>query len=150
MEAYEHKVQYYETDQMGIVHHSNYIRWFEEARTYVLDKLGFGYKKMEESGVISPVLSVDAQYRTMTRYGDVVQIDARIAGYNGIKLALSYTISDKETGEVRCVGKSSHCFLNRDGKPVSLKRSFPDIHTVFEKALKEQSRDDSPSGVKNL
>lgn len=146
MEAYEHKVQYYETDQMGIVHHSNYIRWFEEARSYVLDELGFGYEKMEESGVISPVLSVDARYRTMTRYGDVVQIDTCITEYNGIKMSLSYTISDRETGEVRCVGKSSHCFLNRDGKPVSLKRSFPDIHTVFEKALKEQSQKGQAQG----
>ena len=53
--VYEHKVQYYETDQMGIVHHSNYIRWFEEARVDVLDQIGIGYKKMEEAGVISPV-----------------------------------------------------------------------------------------------
>lgn len=150
MEIYEHKVQYYETDQMGIVHHSNYIRWFEEARTYVLDELGFGYKKMEESGVISPVLSVDARYKTMTRYGDTVQIDTRITEYNGIKLALSYTISDKETKEVRCVGRSSHCFLNKAGRPVSLKRSFPDIHTIFEHALAEQYPDGSSSVINNL
>lgn len=40
---YQHKVQYYETDQMGIVHHSNYIRWFEEARTDYMEKMGMGY-----------------------------------------------------------------------------------------------------------
>ena len=62
--VYEHKVQYYETDQMGIVHHSNYIRWFEEARVDVLDQIGIGYKKMEEAGVISPVLEVHAAYKT--------------------------------------------------------------------------------------
>ena len=44
---YTHKVQYYETDQMGIVHHSNYIRWFEEARSDVLEKAGMGYDVME-------------------------------------------------------------------------------------------------------
>lgn len=57
IKPYEHRVQYYETDQMGIVHHSNYIRWFEEARTYVLEEMGFGYKEMEHCGIISPVLA---------------------------------------------------------------------------------------------
>lgn len=60
--AYQHKVQYYETDQMGIVHHSNYIRWFEEARTDYMERLGIGYEKMEEQGILSPVLSVTADY----------------------------------------------------------------------------------------
>ena len=63
---YEHKVQYYETDQMKIVHHSNYIRWFEEARTAWMEEGGFGYAKMEEAGIISPVLEVDAKYKSMT------------------------------------------------------------------------------------
>ena len=46
MIPYEHKVQYYETDGMGIVHHSNYIRWFEEARVDLLEQLGFGYRDL--------------------------------------------------------------------------------------------------------
>ena len=72
---YKHLVQYYETDQMGIVHHSNYIRWFEEARSFLLEENGFGYKKMEESGIISPVLSVNARYKSMTHYYDTVIIN---------------------------------------------------------------------------
>ena len=60
---YIHKVQNYETDQMGIVHHSNYIRWFEEARTAYLEEAGAGYKGMEEAGIISPVVSVACRYQ---------------------------------------------------------------------------------------
>ena len=56
MEAYTHKVLYYETDQMGIVNHSNYIRWFEEARTDFMEQLGMGYAEMEKEGIVSPVL----------------------------------------------------------------------------------------------
>lgn len=74
MEVYRHKTQYYETDQMGIVHHSNYIRWFEEARTDFLEKLGMGYDRMEAEGIISPVLSVSCEYRTMTHFGETVAI----------------------------------------------------------------------------
>ena len=55
---YAHKVQYYETDMMGMVHHANYIRWMEEARIDFMDRLGFSYRKMEEEGVVSPVRSV--------------------------------------------------------------------------------------------
>lgn len=135
IKPYEHRVQYYETDQMGIVHHSNYIRWFEEARTFILEEMGFGYRKMEECGALSPVLSVNAEFKTMTHYSDIVLIHTKVISYNGIKLQLSYTITDKETGEVRCTGESRHCFLNTKGKPLSLKRSFPEIHNVFEEMM---------------
>ena len=60
--CWEHKIQYYETDQMQIAHHSNYIRWFEEARTSALEEAGFGYAEMEAVGIISPVLTVSAEY----------------------------------------------------------------------------------------
>ena len=57
---YEHKVQYYETDKMDWVHHSNYIRWFEEARTDLLEQMGMGYDRIEALGIGSPVLGVEA------------------------------------------------------------------------------------------
>ena len=137
---YEHRVQYYETDQMGIVHHSNYIRWFEEARTFILEEMGFGYKKMEECGVISPVLAVSAEYKTMTHYSDIVLINIKVISYNGIKLQLAYTVADKETREIRCTGETRHCFLNTEGKPLSLKRSFPEIHRIFEEMMIHENR----------
>lgn len=129
--AYIHKVQYYETDQMGIVHHSNYIRWFEEARTDILEKVGMSYQVMEERGVISPVLEAHAQYKTMTHFGDTVRIRMKVKSYNGITLAIGYEVSDQNTGEIRCVGETKHCFLDRDGKILFLKRVKPDMHQAF-------------------
>lgn len=126
--VYEHKAQYYETDQMGIVHHSNYIRWFEEARVDLLDQLGIGYDVMEKAGIISPVVSVECQYKSMTHFNDVVLIEAKVLAYTGVKLTIGYTIKDKKTLQVRCVGESKHCFLNEDSRPISLKRSYPDFH----------------------
>ena len=55
MEPYHHTVQYYETDRMGITHHSNYIRWMEEARVDFLRQLGWGYDRLEAEEIISPV-----------------------------------------------------------------------------------------------
>ena len=127
MDIYEHKVQYYETDQMAIVHHSNYIRWFEEARTDALEQIGFGYKKMEEMGIISPVLSVNATYKSMTHFADTVCVKVWVSAYNGVKMTVIYEISDKPTGEIRCIGESGHCFLSNEGRPISVKRSYPEI-----------------------
>ena len=62
MTPYIHKVHYYETDKMGITHHSNYIRWMEEARVAFLDEIGWSYSKLEEVGLISPVLGVNCRY----------------------------------------------------------------------------------------
>lgn len=138
MKQYEHKVQYYETDQMGVVHHSNYIRWFEEARTFALEEAGFGYDKMEECGIISPVLEINAQYHKMTKYPDVVEIETKVTSYNGIKLTMSYVIKDKKTGEVRCTGESRHCFLDRDNRIMSVKKANPEVDAIFEQLLEKE------------
>lgn len=133
MYSYEHKVQYYETDQMGVVHHSNYIRWFEECRVDVMEKEGLGYDRMEEEGIICPVTSVSCQYEAMTKFGEIVEIIPKIEKNNGIRLVISYVVKDKKTGTIRCTGESSHCFLDEKGHPVSLKRSSPEFYEMFRK-----------------
>ena len=126
-----HDPKYYETDQMGIIHHSNYIKWMEEARMDLMDQIGLSYKQMEEMEIISPVLSVSCEYHSMVHFDDTVVIETKITRYNGIKMDVEYRMTDKETGELRTTGKSSHCFLNRSGRPISLKRSYPEIDTKF-------------------
>lgn len=125
--VHEHVVQYYETDKMGVVHHSNYIRWFEEARINAFDKIGLGYKEMEEAGIISPVTEVTAQFKTMAEFYDTVEIHLKFPKYTGVRLQIEYTVCDKVTSEVRCVGHSEHCFIDGQGKIVSLKRARPDL-----------------------
>ena len=141
LKAYEHKTQSYETDQMGIIHHSNYIRWFEEARTDLLRQMGIGYEEMEARGILSPVLYVTCEYRSMTRFGDTVLIIPILKSYNGVKMTIEYSVTDKETGELRCVGETRHCFLSRDGKPVSLKRSYLEVDKMFKGALPQQEEE---------
>ena len=125
---YTHKAQYYETDQMGIVHHSNYIRWFEEARVDFFEKIGCSYKTIEDMGIISPVLEVQAKYHSMVHFNDTVKIETSMESFNGIKLTMHYSITDAQTGELRTDGISRHCFMSKDGKLISLKRSYPDFY----------------------
>lgn len=135
MQGYELRAQYYETDQMGIIHHSNYIRWFESARIWYMHQAGVDYRRMEEMGILSPVLEVSCTYRSMVHFDDVVEVVPKIEKYNGIRMELSYQIVDKQTREVRTIGRSSHCFLDRAGRPCYLKKVCPAFHEAFIKAL---------------
>ncbi|MCI8525354.1 MAG: acyl-CoA thioesterase [Oscillospiraceae bacterium] len=123
MYSYLHKVQYYETDQMRVVHHANYIRWMEEARLAYLNSAGVDYADMEQRGILSPVLSVSCQYRSMTRFGDTVRVEATLIEAGSVRYRLTYRIVDSESGTVRAEGESSHCFVSPEGRVLSLKRA---------------------------
>lgn len=129
--VYTHKVQYYETDQMGIVHHSNYLRWMEEARTEFLDSKGFPYARMEELGVMSPVLGVEISYEKAARYGRSAAIFLRVESFKGLKFEISYRITDAESGEVFAEARSRHCFLGSDMRPVRLESYAPEVYELF-------------------
>ncbi len=111
--------------------HSNYIRWFEEARTEFLHRVGLDYDSMEDTGIMSPVLDAYAEYKTMTRFGETVDIDIAIESYNGIKFGIVYTVRDHASGDIRCTGKTHHCFLDTSGKPVFLKKAKPQWHEIL-------------------
>ncbi len=83
--VYTHKVKYYETDRMQCTHHSNYIRFMEEARLDFLDKLGYNYAKTESEGIISPVLSVSVQYKHTTTFDDEIDIEVRLKSMTQLK-----------------------------------------------------------------
>ena len=128
---YERKVNYYETDSMKIVHHSNYIRYMEEARTYALAKVGLPYSKMEEEGVLIPVLSVNCTYKRPARYEDIICVDVKVKEYTGVKVIMEYEITNKETGELLLIGESKHCFTDSNLKPISLKKARKDMHEIM-------------------
>lgn len=127
MFTYTHVVQYYETDRMGITHHSNYIRWMEEARIALLDSIGLGYEKLEAAGVVSPVAGVSCEYKRSTTFKDAVEITVRANSYNGVKLVVAYEM--RKAGEPSPVltGTSSHLFLNQKGAFLRMKRDFPEL-----------------------
>lgn len=127
MEQYTHRVQYYETDRMGITHHSNYIRWMEEARVDYLDKIGFGYAKLENDGIISPVIGVECDYKSPTTFDDTVIIKVEVEEFRGVKLILKYTMVNALDGKTVALGRSKHCFTDAGGRPVALKKTFPEL-----------------------
>lgn len=136
--TYTHKTQYYETDQMGVIHHSNYIRWFEEARVFFLEEIGYPYNRLEkELKLISPVMEVGCQYRGMVYFGDTVDITLKVKSSNGIRLKFVYEIHDHDTGELRTTGFSTHCFLDETGSFVFLKKTYPELYTILKECAQE-------------
>ena len=121
MIAYRHTAQYYETDRMGIVHHSNYIRWMEEARIDFLRQQEVRYSELEASGLVSPIFEVKCQYKRMVRFEDVVAIEVSVVKYTGVKLILSYRMTNETSGELCAEGETTSCFMNSEGKVISSK-----------------------------
>ena len=131
MIAYRHTAQYYETDRMGIIHHSNYIRWMEEARIDFLRQQGVRYSELEASGLVSPIFEVKCQYKRMVRFEDVVAIEVSVVKYSGVKLILSYRMTNETSGELCAEGETTSCFMNSEGKLISLKKEYPGLHLLF-------------------
>lgn len=130
---YRMRVRYYETDQMGIVHHSNYVRWMEEARIHALNEAGVSLRSMEAEGIQIPVTAVSCEYRKSARFDDAVRIEICPVRYNGVRMELAYRILREETGELLAECRSSHCFLDtRTGHPAGLKRRAPKYHRILE------------------
>lgn len=130
MKAYEHKVQYYETDKMGIVHHSNYIRWMEEARVDFLEQIGWNFDRLEVEGIASPVTALDAKYKVSTKFPEVVSIMVYVADFKGIKLKIRYEMKNSK-GEIVFEGHSEHCFVNTEGRIIRLKEEFPGFYETL-------------------
>ncbi len=131
MKSYTHKVNYYETDKMGITHHSNYVRWMEEARIDFLSQAGYSYERIEAEGMISPVLAVECKYKQSTTFADEIVIDVSVKEFNGVRLILDYTMKKAGQETVIFNGKTEHCFLGKDGRPVRMKKEFPELYKLL-------------------
>ena len=140
LHPYLHKVQFYETDGMSIVHHGNYILWMEEARTDFMDQIGWSYHKAVDAGIDFAVTDVSCKYRSMTRFGETVAIHMAVESLSPAKMQLSYKMFSVETGELRAEGTSGHFFYDRaKARPVALKRALPDLWELLQ-SLHEEGR----------
>ena len=136
------KARYYETDQMGIIHHSNYIRWMEEARIDMLNQLGYPYRRFEEMGYISPVLHAECEYKKSVKFDDEVKIVVSLEDFGKVKFTLRYDIYNmSEGGCLSACGTTRHCFLNKDGRPVMMNKEMKEFSGMMQKFLGEKTKE---------
>lgn len=130
VEPYSRDVFYYETDRMGIVHHSNYIRMMEETRIHYMSQMDMPYDKMESEGIIIPVISASVQYKYSLKYGDRIFVHMKLTQFNGIKFKCEYMIKNGED-KICATGATEHCFLDENMKLFNFKRKFPGYYEIF-------------------
>ena len=129
MKPYIHKVKYYECDQMGVTHHSNYVRFMEEARVDLLDQVGYGFEKLEAAGVVSPVLNINVKYLKPSRFQDEIAISVSFKKISAFKFRFHYVMKIGET--IICTAESLHCFME-NGRPVLVEERFPGVVEALE------------------
>ncbi len=127
---YLHRVCYYETDCMRVAHHSNYVRWMEEARVDFLRRNGVDYAELERRGVIIPMAELSGKYLRSLRFDDVVAITTRCTYYNAVRVRFRYEMRNA-AGELSFSGETQHCFLDQQLRPVNLRKRLPDVDQMI-------------------
>ena len=135
--SYERRVNYYETDKMGVVHHSNYIRFLEETRCYWLDEIGMPFSLLEENGITIPVLGVSCEYKHHVTFDDIIIITPHITEYSGVRMTVKYDVKDKKTGNTVMIAETKHCFTDKNLKPINLKKYKKEFSDKFEGLLEK-------------
>lgn len=120
---------------MGFIHHSNYLKWMEEARVGYMDQIGMGYTEVEKAGVVSPVTAVSIEYKKPVCFSEEVDIRVSVISYSGIRLELGYQFFLVPGGELCTTAVSKHCFL-KDGKIVSLKKELPELDKIMKAVVR--------------
>ena len=117
------RVIYGDTDQMGVVYHANYLRFFEAGRNEFLRASGARYRDVErEYGIMLPVVEANVRYRHPARYDDLIRVETRISELKRASLRFEYRVVREEDEKVLAEGHTVHACIDRDHKPVK----FPD------------------------
>ncbi|MGN0488516.1 MAG: acyl-CoA thioesterase [Ruminococcus sp.] len=140
---YKRKVKYYETDRMGVVHHSNYLRLIEDARMDWLNDNVMNYHKMEEMGVIIPAASAEGKFISFLHYDDPFSVEIKLIKFNGVKMTFSYIVRNSDTDKICYTGKSSHFLANGNSdneyKPyLSFRKKYPEIYEKIKSLVEEE------------
>ncbi len=121
----ELRVRYQETDQMGVVYHTNYLVWCEMARTELLRGTGLTYKAMEQDGIYLPVIEANCRYKIPAAYDEVIVVKAWIEKLTGVRLNFHYQIIRKEDGTLLAEAYTNHVFTGESGSPVNIRKKAP-------------------------
>ena len=126
----EIKVRYVETDKMGVVHHSNYLVYFENGRTEFIIKCGMSYSEMEAAGIMIPLVESNCKYIQGAKYEDELIIKTWIKELTPVKVEFNYSVVRQKDEKELAKGSTLHAFVSSDFKIINLKKRYPEI---FEK-----------------
>ena len=125
-------VRYAETDKMGIVHHSVYPIWYELARTNLSKEAGFPYSKMEEMGIMTPLVELNCKYYSPAYYDDELIVTATVSKLTPARVVFSYEVYREGSDKPINTGHTVHAIVNKDMKPINTKKLYPEIYKALE------------------
>ena len=127
--------RYAETDQMGIVHHSNYTVWFEAGRTDFLKKAGTSNTSIEGNGVLLPLYGMNCQYKSPARYEDEIMVVTRLKKVSRVRLCFSYQVLNAANHKLLATGETMHAWTDKPLKPVDAEKAAPDAYSMLSQAV---------------
>ena len=116
----ELRVNYSETDQMGVVYHANYLVWFDRARTEHLRTTGYTYREMEAEGVYLAVTEARLRFRRPALYDDLVRVRCWVRDLASRRVTFGYAVERAASGELLATGETSLMALDRDRNPTRI------------------------------
>ena len=129
------RVRYVETDQMGIVHHSNYYAWFEVGRGDFSKEIGMTYNDMEKEGLMLPLVESHCKYIQGAKYDEDVIIQTFIEELSPVKVIFNYNVIRESDGKLLAQGKTNHAFVSKEFKIVNLKKKYSNIWGMLQNII---------------
>lgn len=120
------RVRFVETDLMGVVHHSNYLRWFEMARVEYLRSANVLLPELIAGGVLFPIMEVSCQYRQPARFDEQIRIEAELSEYSRAKLCFSYKVWRENDQVLLAEGRTKNVFTDMNGRIIRLPQIYHD------------------------
>lgn len=116
------RVRYGETDKMGVVYYGRYLDWFEVGRTEFCRNLGLPYSEFEKKGIFMPAVEAWCRYKAPAFYDDLITLKVKVEEIKDYSVVFSYRV--ERDGKLIALGKTKHCFVNKDGKMVKVPQEF--------------------------
>jgi len=120
------KVRFVETDMMGVVHHSNYFRWFEMGRVEYLRQAGVFLTEILADGIVFPITDVDCHYQASAKFDDYIIIEATLEKISPVKMVFTYKVMREVDGLLLATGRTQNVFTDREGKIIRLASKYYD------------------------
>lgn len=127
--------RYAETDQMGIIHHSNYAVWFEAGRTDFLKKAGVTNSSIEERGVILPLYEMNCKFISPAKYEEEIMVVTSLISISRVRVIISYQVLDADNGTLLATGETKHAWTDKTLKPVNAEKIIPHVYSILMQAV---------------
>lgn len=127
--------RYAETDQMGIVHHSNYPVWFEAGRTDFFKKAGMSNSKIEATGILLPLSHMECNFKNPARYEEEIVVKTKIRKMTCVRIDFDYEVINGGDGRLLATGGTSHAWTDKHLKPLNIEKKLPELCKMLKKTL---------------